>query len=360
MRDWQDKATDIVRDKLCEDRSGGTVGSLDCSSSHPVQAAQHAQTEENQQATAEPRDPRSHSFQSKQESKVKEGKTVYYFFSFSMPEESLLNALRDALALRQQGLNVVMVIRGFVNNNMRDTVAAFDKLMREGRINTDLPVDIDPPLYEKYGVTRVPVIVSVSRKGTGKMIGDIGIPYALSRFDNKIKNYGTEGHTYHIVEEDFMKVIAVKQPFIEQQVRERIKDLMKEMYVLKKHDGRFEKATENRDYYVDPSMILTDDVLDHEGKVLFAKGTVFNPTDHVRLDRYIIIDGNDPEQVKFALSGKYRKIMIISGNVAKLTTKHRKMFWFAPDDVLSRFQIRRVPAIFEQEGRYVRVSEKAI
>jgi len=59
-----------------------------------------------------------------------------------------------------------------------------------------------------------------------------------------------------------------------------------------------------------------------------------------------------------ALSGGYRTMMIISGDLSKLITKHRKRFWFAPDEVLDKFRIRRVPAIIEQEGKLVRITEK--
>ena len=61
-----------------------------------------------------------------------------------------------------------------------------------------------------------------------------------------------------------------------------------------------------------------------------------------------------------ALTGDYRKVMIISGDVEKLATKHHKQFWFVTDAILERFKIKRVPLIFEQEGKLIRVTEKAL
>ena len=288
------------------------------------------------------------------------GRRVYYFFSFSMPGESLQQAVRDADELRRQGKNVVMVIRGLVKNDLRATAAAFERLMRESGVDSNLPVDVDPPLYEQYGITEVPIIISASTEGTGKITGDVGIPYTLSKFDSKIEDYGRVGHTYEIAEEDLLKLIASKQPMIEAKLRQRIETLQDRMFILDKHDGHYSKAVKDRVYYVDPSLVLADNVYDHEGKVLYQKGSVFNPTDYVRLGRYIIIDGKDAKQVKMALEGDFRKVMIISGDLAKLSTTHRKRFWFAPGDVLKRLEIRRVPAIIEQEGRMIRVTEKAI
>ncbi|MEI7636130.1 MAG: TrbC family F-type conjugative pilus assembly protein [Syntrophus sp. (in: bacteria)] len=352
-----DKADAVVRDKLCgDDGSGGSEGCT--AKKNPVYVGHDDQTEDATSLSVQSEQP-------EQESKGKffvsdDSSRVYYFFSFSMPAESLQQAVRNIYELRRQEKNVVMVIRGFVKNDMQATVMAFEKLKRESGINSDMPVDIDPPLWEQYGITKVPVIVSTSKRGAGKITGDVGIPYALSRFDAEVEDYGTVGHTYEIAEEDLLKVIASKQPMIEEKLRQRMETLQEEMYVLKKHDGQYEKAVEDRAYYIDPSLVLTDDVYDHEGKVLFAKGSVFNPTDHVSLGRHIIIDGKDVKQVRLALAGDYRKVMIISGDLAKLATTHRKRFWFVPDDILRRLQIRRVPAVFEQEGKYIRVTEKAI
>lgn len=363
--DIQGKVDDIVRDKVCGDGGSADNAGHACDSINPVlyeqggedddqsiRNKQHNQTEDQSAGH-----PENHPVRPELEDKTA---PVYYFFSFSMPPESIRIAVQDAYDLRQKGINVVMVIRGFVNNDLRATALAFENLMRESGINSNLPVDIDPPLYEQYGVNEVPVIVSTSRKGTGKITGDVGIPYALSRFDKDREDHGKLGNTYEIVEEDLMKVIVAKQPIIEEKLRQRIKTVKKEMYVLKKHDGKYEKAVKDRVYYVDPSIVLTEDINDHEGKMLFPKGSKFNPTDHVHLGRYIVIDGNDPEQIQMAMDGVYRKIMIISGDLAKLTTRHRKRFWFVPDDILKRFQIRRVPVIFEQEGKHVRITEKAM
>lgn len=288
-----------------------------------------------------------------------EKEMLYYFFSFSMPAESLKRTLLEALKL-QGNRKVVMVLRGFVNNDLRATIEAFGKLMRDSGVKGDLPVEIDPNLYERFNVTEVPLIVFVSDRGTGVVKGDVGLSYALSRFDKKLEHYGKHGHTYPIAEADILKVIAAKQPQIEKMVQERIRKLKKEMYVLKKHNGKYEKAKKDRTYYVDPSVVLAENLVDHQGNILFAKGTSFNPADYIKLGRYIVIDGNDPVQVKHALRGDYRKIMLISGDLAKLTSKHRKRFWFVPDEIMERFSIKRVPTIIEQEGKYIRVTEKAI
>ena len=344
------RSSQVVGDRLCGDNGVSSKTANACKPRHPVVFGQH-DTHDAKEAT----ETKSHPVPP-----VHGSARTYYFFSFSMPPDSLIRAAREAHVLRRQGHNIVMVMRGFVRNNLPATVAAFKKLMQDAKLDTELPVDLDPTLYEDYGITEIPVIVHLSGAGAGKIKGDVGIAYALSRFDTKMEDYGKLGHTYAIGEEDLLKLIAAKQPLLEERLRQRIEKLKDEMYVLKRFDGQYAKAEEDRVYYVDPAVVLTDDIRDHKNDVLFAKGSVFNPTDHVRLGRYIIIDGNDPDQVQFALQGDYRKMMLISGDLAKLTGTHRKQFWFADAEILSRLRIQRVPVIFEQEGKYIRVTEKAI
>lgn len=286
-------------------------------------------------------------------------KRILFFFSFSMPPDSLSRSLLEVMELRRQGHNAVMVIRGFVQNDLKATMAAYNRLIKDADVQgKDLPINIDPPLFRKYDVNTVPVMIAEYEDIAGRVIGDVGLPYFLSKMEEEIGDHGKLGHTYPITEESFLDLIARKQPEIERKLKQRIEVKKKEMYVLKKHDGRYEKAREDRTYYIDPTWVAPEDVLDHEGKVVIPKGSRHNPAEYVQLGSHIIIDGNDPAQVRMALSGGYRTMMIISGDLSKLITKHRKRFWFAPDEVLDKFRIRRVPAIIEQEGKLVRITEK--
>ena len=137
-------------------------------------------------------------------------------------------------------------------------------------------------------------------------------------------------------------------------------EIRKRMLVLTRYDGKFEHAKEEREYHINPKLILTEDILDPQGNTLFLEGTVFDPTKYVKLGRYVIIDGNSPKQVEFALKGDFKKIILISGNLEKLTRTYEKPFYFANDELIGRFKIRRVPAVIEGEGEYVKVTEKAL
>ncbi len=284
----------------------------------------------------------------------------YYFFSFSMPEEVILRTMREAVRInRECKEEVTLVLRGFVKNDLKATVSQLYRYLQ--KVEDDIPIEIDPELFEQFDVREVPVISLVRNGNTGMIKGDlVGLDYAISRFAEGLKDYGTYGKTYPIGEEDILRVFASKQKEIEKKLRERLPEIKKRMLVLTKYDGRFEHAKKERVYYINPKLILTDDIHDHQGNILFEKGMVFDPSRFVRLGRYIVIDGNSKKQVEFALKGDFRRIILISGDLEKLTTIHRRRFYFANDEIIERFKIERVPAVIEGDGEYVRVTEKAL
>ena len=290
--------------------------------------------------------------------------SVYYFFSFSMPEEVILKAMRDAIKINSKGdEKIALVLRGFVKNDLLATISELYKYLQ--KIGDDIPVEVDPELFIKFKVMNVPQIIKINGSGEegemGIVRGDLAsIPYAISRFSEGLKDYGLYGKVYSIKEEDALKVFASKQKEIERRLREKIPEMKKRIVVLNKYDGLFQNAKEERVYYINPKVMLEDDIYDNQGNVIFHAGTIFDPTEYVRLGRYVVIDGNNPKQVEFAIKGDFRKIILISGNIEKLQKTYNRTFYFANDELVERFQIRKVPVVIEGEGKYVKVTEKVV
>ncbi len=292
--------------------------------------------------------------------------TIYYFFSFSMPEEIILRAMRDAVKInRECEERVTLVLRGFVGNDLKATISHLYKYLQ--KIGDDIPVEVDPELFERFDVKAVPQILKVKDDDTGLIKGDlVSLSYAISRFSEVsdlgegLIDYGLYGRVYPIREEDILKVFVSKQKEVEERLKERLSGIRKRMLVLTKYDGRFEHAREERVYYINPKLILTEDIYDHQGNILFPGGAVFDPTKYVKLGRYVIIDGNSQKQVEFALKGDFKKIILISGDLERLIKTYKRPFYFANDELIERFKIKRVPAVIEGEGEYVKVTEKAL
>lgn len=80
------------------------------------------------------------------------GPKLLVFVSFAMPAPSL-ERLVDQAARAEASL----VIRGLVNGNLRDTVMRVQRLIGKRRVG----FLIDPPAFDRYGVTATPTFVLV-------------------------------------------------------------------------------------------------------------------------------------------------------------------------------------------------------
>lgn len=74
-----------------------------------------------------------------------------YFVSLGIPEEGLLPMLGDSTRL-----GIPATIRGWLNNDLRKTAARMFELSKKQK---DIGVQIDPTLFEQYGITAVPALV---------------------------------------------------------------------------------------------------------------------------------------------------------------------------------------------------------
>ena len=298
------------------------------------------------------------------QSDIKVKGRLYLFLSFSIPSGTIKQAMLDAVKLsKKNNLEIALVLRGLVNNDLKATFKSFyDFKQDSGLFDIDFPIELNPDIFAKYSVSRVPYIIFESEKKIGRISG-VGIQYAISKFSEKITDYGKQGDTYEILEEDFIKFLSekAKSPEVQRKIKNAFRKSMEKMYRLSRYDGLFQKARKDRVYRIDPTITLNDDLLDHEGNVIFGKGAQFNAADYVTLSgKYIVIDGRDNKQVQLALKGNYKKIILTSGDIQALTQKYKTIFYFINDILIERFQLKHVPAILEQEGRLLRVTEKVI
>ncbi|MFK3662752.1 type-F conjugative transfer system pilin assembly protein TrbC [Scandinavium sp. NPDC088450] len=74
-----------------------------------------------------------------------------YFVSLGIPEAGLLPMLDDA-----RHFGVPATIRGWIDNDLRKTASRVFELTKKKK---DIGVQIDPTLFQQYGITAVPALV---------------------------------------------------------------------------------------------------------------------------------------------------------------------------------------------------------
>lgn len=118
------------------------------------------------------------------------------------------------------------------------------------------------------------------------------------------------------------------------------------------------KTNIKRNWYHDPSFIQKTDIKDQAGKIIVKANTSVNPLEKISWgEALIFIDGDDEKQIKWSNSKK-GKLVLTSGNPIKLAKKLNKPVFFDQGGVLTtRFKIKAVPTIVEQEGKLLKISE---
>lgn len=106
---------------------------------------------------------------------------LYYFWSFSMPEESLKAAFANG-----EKVGLVAVLRGLPEGSTRESLLRLKRLLGERKVE----VVIDPLLFRLYAITEVPAVVyaegvnpSCEHCGPAprhwKILGDVSLEAAL-------------------------------------------------------------------------------------------------------------------------------------------------------------------------------------
>lgn len=133
---------------------------------------------------------------------IQAGPGLLIFVSFSMPEPTL-QRLVDQAAKAQASL----VIRGFINGSLRETVARAQGLIG----NRQVAFQIDPQAFDRFAVVKTPTFVLVRGGvegqpcGTGLCVppdayvaisGDVSLDYALEFIERTAPRFAKDARRY--------------------------------------------------------------------------------------------------------------------------------------------------------------------
>ncbi len=131
------------------------------------------------------------------------------------------------------------------------------------------------------------------------------------------------------------------------------------------------RAAKVREFYYDPTYILAEDIVLPCGKILHKAGVSVNPLDHMDLSRRLIfVDGRDQLQVTWLKEQILDKstidrdnkiedrIILVGGKILDLQEELGTLLYFdQAGELTSKVGIKFVPAIVEQEGKSLKVTE---
>jgi len=175
------------------------------------------------------------------------------------------------------------------------------------------------------------------------------------------KDIGTFGMTYRIAERDALAEIEERARQVDWH---KVLDKRKvENFQGPPDMVRLPRAKRNRSFPVDMTYTTEIDVPDGKGGILYPKGYTFNPLDYVTYPKtLVVIDGTDPEQVKWFAASEYDKrldvtLLLTEGSFGSVSKKISRPLFYADRKMVDRLKLKAVPSVIRQNGRFMEVAE---
>ena len=177
------------------------------------------------------------------------------------------------------------------------------------------------------------------------------------------KDFGTQGHSFAIIEEDFLEVINAKLTKINwDEFNKKVQNKTKEYIERPIAVAGITKSKESKEFFYDPTYVLDQEVRDHKNQLIHGAGTKINPLEFAPLrEDLIFIDGDDETQINLALKLRKEKqervkIILVKGSPLKLQREEKIWIYFDQGGILtSKLGITQVPTLVTQEGVQLKI-----
>lgn len=183
------------------------------------------------------------------------------------------------------------------------------------------------------------------------------------------KNLGTVGTTYEIAEENILQMIDKKLKRMSdsddmEKLNQAFKEQASKSIKRPKAVSGIRTTSEARAFTYNPSLTLSQDLLDHQGNIIHPAGSKVNPLDSSPLNTVLlIIDGDDEQQVSWAKDQNEQhqqktKWILVKGSPFKLMEALDKpVFFDQGGSITTKLGIQQVPAKVFQVGHVLQIEE---
>ena len=188
------------------------------------------------------------------------------------------------------------------------------------------------------------------------------------------KDFGNRGANYPVAEESILLMFQKKLGALDlKKEEERMRKAAEERVKNPAPVSGIVPAKETREFWHDPTYILTEDAVLPCGRVLYRVGTAVNPLDYMDLGRRLFfVDGREKKQVEWlksrllpdSSSGENKiedRIILVGGSPVELQDKLGfEVYFDQAGELTTRFGIKGSPALAEQDGKKLKIVEVAL
>lgn len=184
------------------------------------------------------------------------------------------------------------------------------------------------------------------------------------------RDYGQHGTVWPVIEPDLLQQIKARLTYLEASGETaRLNEELKRRTIARVNRpapvAGLTLASTLRRWIFDPTITVDADIKDDKGRTIIARGTRVNPLDTVPLrEPLVFLDGDDKAQVEWAMArfgNTQAKFILVGGAPLELMKARQRRFYFDQGGKLTgHFAIHAVPAVVEQQGRALIVTEQPL
>ncbi|MCE0759510.1 conjugal transfer protein TraW [Marinobacter sp. G11] len=304
---------------------------------------------------------------------------VLIFASRSLGKQGL----NDVLVAASQNPDSVVVFRGIPEHaNLGEALLEIQNVAAE--LDPVPNVVINPVLFQEYNVTSVPTIIVREEQlnltkelpeEIARVSGLVNPDWIQEQVDaGETGDFGARGPVEQISEPDLIELMKQRFANIDWEAQ---KENAKKNFWKKQTFRILAEAPEDRTREVDPTVVITQDILTPDGKVVARQGDRINPLEIRSFTQAVVVldplDEDQIERVKSRLPDIKRQpgVQSVTYIVTQLDrdegwdsytevtdTFDAPVFLLTPD-VKQRFELEYVPSIITADGTKFVVEELA-
>lgn len=293
------------------------------------------------------------------------------FVSFSMPKSQLKEAFKEAA---DTGARVYLNGLHPEHKQINQTTGLLNQLSIE--LDKRPVARFNPKAFTKYNIKNVPTIMFRKKDVTFTASGLLNLRWIKGKavVEKNSKDFGSYGPTTPVTERSLLEEIKERMAKIDFNAKKQ--DAINNFWVKKEFE-KLPRATKDEQWFIDPTVKATNDVVNPRGDILARKGQVINPLQTMALPLTIIIfDALDNKQVEWVTNHLKStqvdgQLMLLSSqfsrekgwkHVASLRKHFLQEIYLLPKEMISRFQLSGLPAkvITDKKSQSLKVNQYGI
>ena len=272
---------------------------------------------------------------------------AYIAVSMSMPARWFRTMLAS-LANEHKDKRVIIALQGAQPGDFARLALALEQAMPDTQEGSYSLV-IDPTIFMRLEVTRVPTFVINTDTGWRKVLGEMSLSQASAYAKQDYDTFEALGKTYPIAEPNLITLLQEK-------MREQLEEQDPVKAMQAKASGSqpaivsLPLAEEAYQYTVSPQYTVQQDMT-FQGVNFAKKGDTVNPLDKLPLqESYAFVDLTEPthiEQLK-RWQSEFTNLRVFSTTLPPAISQINSL-------MVERFGIERIPSIAYQEGNQLHI-----